>query len=200
MLRLIPCLLAGAILAGCATITGGTRYNATIVVREDPSAEIIYQGQVLGKGSAVVQVKRSEADRFSYSVIKRDCEPVEFRYSSKAFRGWACFGSYMSFGLIGILVDALNGSLWRPDEREPGIQRMSARDFFYFPRLPECAPAEKKIQAEKPSASVVVKLFNGRRLKGRIVENIPNQYLKIKTEDDVLHTIPQEEVLEISPE
>jgi hypothetical protein len=200
MQRFFISLLSGILLAGCATITGGTQYNATIVVREDPSAEIIYQGRVLGRGSAIVRVRRLEADRFTFSVLKKDCQRVDFRYTSKVFRGWACFGSYMSFGLVGILVDALNGSLWKPDEREPGIQRMSSRDFFYFPHLPECAPAEKKTLAERPPDSVVVKLFNGRSLKGNIVENLPNQYLKIKTADEILHTIPYTEVLEISPE
>ncbi len=81
---IIPTLL----LTSCGAIFGGSKYNANIVVENRPNATITYNGKIVGHGSAVVPVKRSDANKFQFTVNENDQEQT-FVFKKRRFRGWA---------------------------------------------------------------------------------------------------------------
>jgi len=194
-------LMAGFFLSGCASIVGGSRYFANIEVPSNPDAEIKYMGMVVGRGRAMVEVERDNANKFSFLVTEDGCDPINFNFYTRDFRGWAMVGSYFSFGLIGLLVDAVSGACWRPDLGDPRIHRLSTRNFLYQVNLPPC-DAEKENPTEKQREPVAekyqIRLFNGKSIIGKILENIPGKQLKIETDDKIIQTIPMEEVIDFS--
>jgi hypothetical protein len=67
--------------------------------------------------------------------------------------------------------------------------------------LPPC-DAEKENPTEKQREPVAkkyqIRLFNGKSIIGKILENIPGKQLKIETDDKIIQTIPMEEVIDFS--
>ena len=60
-----------SLLQSCATIVGGSKYNAHVIVKDHPHATITYKGEFKGTGVALIQAKRKEANTFSVLVINR---------------------------------------------------------------------------------------------------------------------------------
>jgi hypothetical protein len=83
------------VLASCATICGGSKYNANILVNGRPNAQIFHQGQAVGNGSASIKVNRRDANKFILTVKEQGCQDQTFRYTSRTFRGWALVGSIL---------------------------------------------------------------------------------------------------------
>jgi hypothetical protein len=195
--------LAGIFLSGCASIVGGNRYFANIEVPSNPDAEIKYMGMVVGRGRAMVELEleRENANKFSFLVTEDGCDPVNFNFYTRDFRGWAMVGSYFTFGVIGLIVDAVSGACWRPDLADPRIHRLNTKNYLYQVNLPPCE-ADKENDTEKERASVAAKyqirLFNGKTIIGKILENIPGKHLKIETDDKAIQAIPMEEVIDFS--
>ncbi|CEN39013.1 hypothetical protein [Capnocytophaga cynodegmi] len=96
MKRYIICFIVVALsLTSCATIVGGSKYNAHIQVANNPNAHIYYKGNIVGTGNAVVKVKRKDADKFEFSVQQEGKEKQTYRYNSRTIRGWSLAGTIL---------------------------------------------------------------------------------------------------------
>lgn len=134
-------IIAGAILfSGCATIIGGSRYYAHVIVVDYPDATISYKGNVKGNGYAAFKVPRKEANEFSVIVKEENCKEQTFDFTKRSFRGWALFGTITGWtGLIngipipwGIAVDGMTGALWKPDITEKGVTKTDYKHYNYY--------------------------------------------------------------------
>ena len=76
-------------LSSCATIVGGSKYFAHVRIQGQPDAGIYVQNRLQGRGDAVFQVRRKDANKFSITVKKDGCEDQSFSYKARTFRGWA---------------------------------------------------------------------------------------------------------------
>jgi hypothetical protein len=174
--------------SGCATIIGGSKYNAHIVVTDKPNAKIVYEGKLQGTGSATIQVFRSQANNFSFAVMEDGCNEQKYEYKSRTFRGWALIGTIVGWtGILngiplpwGVVVDIATGALWKPDITEKGISKVDFKTFNYQVDYPSCSPV--KIETYQYPLDVVY-LKNGKIVKGVIIEQVPDVHIKIQTPD-----------------
>src|ERR1051325_10544875 len=90
--RIALLLVISVVSSSCATMFGGSKYYAQILVPKS-KAEIVYNGEVIGTGSAFVKVKRKDASKFLFTVQEKGCRPQTYRYTSKSMRGWAFAGT-----------------------------------------------------------------------------------------------------------
>src|SRR6185295_19077159 len=124
-------------ISGCATIVGGSNYNAHILVKGGEKAQIFRDGIVVGYGSAYLKVKRNTANRFEFTVKQDGYDPQTFRFTSRKFRGWAFFGTIVGWtGYVtgvyvpwGVAVDLATGALWKPDDTEEGVVKVDAKNY-----------------------------------------------------------------------
>lgn len=146
-MKIVVCLAAtvvAVLLSNCATIVGGSRYVAHVVVVDRPSATIVVNGEQKGHGSATFLVKRNSADKFSFTVQEQDCAKETYTYTSRTFRGWAFFGSIVGWtGVLsssdgtwiplpwGMVVDLATGAVWKPNVLEKGISKEDYKNFRY---------------------------------------------------------------------
>lgn len=188
-------------ITGCATITGGSSYFATVVVNSKPEAEIVYQGRVVGRGKTILKVQRRDADKLFLTVREEGCEPFPVSFSSKDFRAEALVANlFLPFGLAGVLVDGLTGAFYMPSVNNETIRKIGIRNFLYTINLPECLPLPELRNAKKPEPeSAVFELFNGEKIRGILLEKVNERYYKVKDQDNQIRTIPWEEVILVSP-
>jgi hypothetical protein len=151
-------------LSSCATIVGGSKYFAHVRIQGQPDAGIYVQNRLQGRGDAVFQVRRKDANKFSITVKKDGCEDQSFNYRSRTFRGWALVGSILTFGYVvpgtpllipyGTIIDIANGSYWKPSIFERGVTKMDYKHYAYNVEYTGCKTQENKqviIQEPKPS-------------------------------------------------
>lgn len=129
------------VFSSCATIVGGSSYFAKVVVKDQPDVKIEYKGNYEGTGTAMIKVKRKEANQFAVTLKKDGCEAQTKSYTSRAFRGWAFAGTLVGWtGVIpgtlvplpwGIAVDASTGAWWKPNVAEKGISKIDYKYFQY---------------------------------------------------------------------
>ena len=202
--------VAAFLFSGCATIFGGSNYNAHVIVNGSTKAEIFYNGQYKGNGIATFPVKRTEADKLVIQVREDGYEGQDFRYNTRSFRWGAFVGTVVAWtGLTvngifypipwGVIVDFSTGALWKPNVMEAGVSKMDNKNFQYFlnynkvPVNPPVATQQPVISQsqEKPQTVVtedmvdVVYLTNGDIVKGAIVELRPNDFVKIRSNNEV---------------
>jgi hypothetical protein len=152
----------------------------------------------MGRGEAVVPVKRNQANRFSFTVESDECEPEVHTYNTRTFRGWAFFGSLIfwtgttSSGIplpFGVVVDAATGSWWKPNTNERGVTKMNFKNFQYLVSYEGCEKKPKPGSAPATTTSDfkevldVIYLKNGSIVKGIIYEMVPNTSVRIRTKD-----------------
>ena len=198
-------LLSSLLLSSCATIIGGSKYNAHIVVADRPYAKIIYQGEVLGTGSASIKVKRSEANRFSFSVKEDGCNEQKYDYTSRTFREWAFVGTIVGWtGAIsgipipwGVATDFATGAVWKPDTMEKGVSKEDYKNFKYQVYYTNCTQSKSETNQQFVE---FVYLKNGTVIKGIIIEQIPNLQIKIQTNDGNVFVYKFEEIEKITKE
>ncbi len=146
-MRIVVYLTAAGVallLSNCATIVGGSRYVAHVVVVDKPNAKIVVNGEQKGNGSATFLVKRNTADKFSVKIQEQGCAEETFNYTSRIFRGWAFFGSIVGWtGVLtssdgtwiplpwGVVVDLATGAVWKPDVLEKGVSKEDYKNFRY---------------------------------------------------------------------
>ena len=127
-------------LSSCATIVGGSKYYARVIVPNRPNATIKYQGIVQGSGTAILKVNRSQANGLLLSVKEDGYDEQVFRFTQRTFRGWAFFGTIVLWtGLTpggiplpwGMVLDGIDGSLWKPSIGEKGISKMDHKNYIY---------------------------------------------------------------------
>jgi hypothetical protein len=185
---------------GCASITGGSSYYASIVVNAKPDAEIEYQGQVIGKGKAMIKVRRARADRVLFTIREENCEPHPVFFNSKSFRTGALIGDLFIFGLFGVLIDGISGAFYMPDKNDFRVQKMGISSFLYLIDVPDCQPIRKKEKAAEEEKNIIstITLFDGKIFTGKILENNPGNYIKVQLLDKSIKTIDSEQIIDIS--
>lgn len=185
--------------SSCGAIFGGSKYDANIIVENHPNATITYKGIIVGKGTAEVRVKRTEANKFSFNVSENGQEQT-FNYTKRRFRGWSFTGSLLGPAVfyipIGLIIDFGTGSLYKPDITEEGVSKFDYKRFNYNVKLPAAFDGNIK----KTEQLDVVYLKAGNNYKGTIIEQIPNVSLKIQTEDLSIFDVKMEEISKITKE
>ncbi len=194
-------LLNMTFLSSCATIIGGSRYNAHIIVLDRPNAKIVYQGNVYGTGNATIKVSRQQASMFSFSVKEEGCAEQKFTYQKRSFRWWALVGTVIGFTATpngvplpwGLGVDLLTGALWKPDVTEKGLSKINYKNFKYEVNYTDCDRRKFEIH----QLIDVIYLKNGTVIKGVIIEQQPTKQIKIQTNDGNINIYKVEEIEKI---
>lgn len=199
-------LLAGVssllLFSNCATIIGGSKYYAHIEVKDNKKAKVFYQNREVGEGHAIVYVKRSDIDKFKFTLKQEGCASQEYKFVSRTFRGWAFAGTLIGWtGAVngiplpwGVAVDLATGALWKPNVNEAGINKYDYKNFSYTVTYDGCVSKTKEQLLD------VVYLKNGSIIKGTILEQIPSVSLKIKTKDENVLVFKMEEIEKIVKE
>lgn len=156
LFKLSLILLSAVLFSSCATIFGGSRYYAKVVVPNHPNASITYKNIQYGSGEAMINNYRSEANNFEVTIQEEGCQEETHQFSGRTFRGWAFTGSlvgwtswYIPFGVI---IDGMTGSWWKPDVIEKGIVKQDYDHYLYnidYTGCPEVADTPKSTKADK---------------------------------------------------
>jgi hypothetical protein len=205
LLLVFSFIVIGVLTTGCATIFGGSFYIANIVVNNKPDAEIEYQGRVIGKGKAMVKVRRTKADRFSFTIREEGYEPYPVSFHGRDFRFGPFLGDlflvpYLLVGIPCLVVDAISGAFYKPDSDDFRIQKIGISNFLYSINLPDSWSRKKKEEktVQKQFVFATIRLFDGKTIKGKVLENNPGKYIRIELPDNGIRTIPSEEIIEFS--
>lgn len=136
-LLIIAITLSSSILfSSCGVIFGGSRYNANIIVKDHPNADIYANGQKVGTGSTIQSFKRNEP--LSVEVKQDKCEPKTQNFSN-AFRAGNFVLSLLTWGLVGIAVDLGTGASYKPDHKNnSSIEKITDKDFVFNVDYSEC--------------------------------------------------------------
>lgn len=155
---IIPFLTIG-ILSSCATIIGGSNYYAHVNVENHPNATIFRKTKPVGIGTAVIKVRRKEANKLTFTIREKDCEEQTFSFRRRKFRGYALAGSILSWSLpltssfslpIGLGVDFWKGSFWKPDKGEYGVTKKNFRHYNYLIEYTGCENRDNKDAIDSP--------------------------------------------------
>jgi hypothetical protein len=133
-------IISCVIVSGCATIVGGSKYNAHVIINNKPNAKIFYQGEMKGYGDATFKVSRKKANEFSVTVEEGYFAKETFDYRSRKIRGGALVGTILGWtatiGVIpfpgGLLLDFATGALWKPNVKEKGVTKLDYKNFKYL--------------------------------------------------------------------
>lgn len=116
-----------SVLASCASIVSGTKQE--ISVKSTPTeAEVIVTGSggqvaFTGKTPAVAELPRKS----EYDVeIKLAGYQTETVHIAKGFNGWY-LGNIICGGIIGLIVDAVNGAMYKLEPGEISVNLMTAQ-------------------------------------------------------------------------
>ena len=176
MKNLIFSIFAISLLSSCATIIGGAKYRAQIVVPNHSEAKIHLNGKYLDEGSAFTKIKRQDAGKLNFKVEEEGFESQKFSFRSTKFRGGAFAGSLISGLLtrltftngttvtsypfpIQLFIDLANySSLMKPDKSENGVSKIDYKNYKYtlnYDPAPKNQPAtiiqDKKEEPKRPS-------------------------------------------------
>ncbi|WP_420576265.1 PEGA domain-containing protein [Ekhidna sp.] len=106
-------------LSSCATIILGSRQPVSIA--SSPSnAQIYVNGELEGKTPKSINIKKSEAESFNIKIELEGYEPYETVLSRKT-SGWIA-GNIVFGGLIGLIIDAATGSMYKLSPEEINAQ------------------------------------------------------------------------------
>ncbi len=192
-------LFLSLITSSCATIIGGSRYKAQVLVNGNADAEIVYNGRFVGRGIATIYNKRQDANKFSFVLKQKGCEDQTFSYKTRTFRGWACAGTIFTFTSstiyipYGLVVDLLDGALWKPDVNDPTIVKQNYKSYQYIVNYTGC----KNRITEKVD---VLYLKNGSKIKGKIIESDLKTQVKIEMKDGSIFVFKFEEIEKVTTE
>ena len=204
--RIALVLVVATFLPSCATICGGSKYYAQVLVPNRSSAEIVYQGEVRGTGSAFIMMKRKDANKFSFTVREKGCAPQIHNYTSRSFRGWAFAGTLVTWtgyaaGIYipwGLGVDLATGALWKPNVAESGIVKVNSKNFKYVVNYSGCPVKSEDDNDVVADVKVdVVYLKNGSIIKGHLMEPDLVSQIKIKMKDGSIFVFKLDEVLKV---
>ena len=132
-------ILLSFVWSSCGTIIGGSKYYASVVVKDHPNARISYHGLQRGIGTAIFKVQRNQANKFSFTVKEEGCSEQQFDYRSRSFRGWAFVGTLVTWtGYVagvyipwGATIDLIDGALWKPNAAENGVIKVDHKNYSY---------------------------------------------------------------------
>ncbi|QMU65086.1 MAG: hypothetical protein GKR88_12835 [Flavobacteriaceae bacterium] len=132
---LLCSILISVTASSCGVIFGGSKYNATIIAKNHPNADIYVNGEKTGKGTATGTYHRNRP--LEVKVKDGNCKEYTKTYH-KIFRTGNFILSVISWGIIGIGVDLGTGAAYKPDHRgEPSITKVNDKNYT-FTVEPEC--------------------------------------------------------------
>lgn len=116
-------------LNSCGVMFGGSKYNGTIIVKDNPNAEISVDGQKLGMGQTTNLFPRN---RELVVEVKDDSCEKKTQTFNKSFRTGNFILSAFAWGILGIGIDLGTGASYKPDHRSnPAITKSSTKDFIF---------------------------------------------------------------------
>ncbi len=120
----------------CGVMFGGSRYNATIIAKNHPNAEIYVNGEKSGTGTVKGTYYRNRPLEVK---IKEDgCEEHKKTYH-EVFRTGNFILSAFTWGLLGIGIDLGTGAAFKPDHRrEASITKKNSKNFVFNIEHPDC--------------------------------------------------------------
>ncbi|MGB0166133.1 MAG: hypothetical protein ACPF8V_04695 [Luteibaculum sp.] len=130
-LKSVLVIFLAALLSSCATLVGGSRYNAFVQVSNVKDVTVTFPTGRQVKSGMGTTWKRKDANSFSFLVSKEGCEVQEYKYITREFKSGALVGTLVLFGLPGLIVDAAFASWWEPNEMEKGIVKADYKNFVY---------------------------------------------------------------------
>lgn len=206
-LQLLITLIGGSsLLSNCGTIVGGSYYSAHVTVRDRNKAQIVYNGAVRGTKDAYFRVRRSEANKFSFTLREEGCPDQTFHYQLRTFRGWAFVGTVLGWTGIsggvplpwGLATDLITGALWKPNVVDEIVVKKSYKEFIYPVSYTECTNEDE--EKENIPLIDIVYLKNGSIIRGIIIEQIPNVSIKLKNKDGSIFVFKTDEILKLTRE
>ncbi len=146
--------------SSCATIIGGSKYYAKVVVPEHPDAKIEYKGISVGTGEANFKVKRMEANQFAVTIREEGCETQIKEFKGRKFRGWSFVGTLLGYtGFVGsvplpwgVVLDGATGAWWKPDINEKGVSKQDYNHFIYQIDYSGCSNGNSIEAKQEPSS------------------------------------------------
>lgn len=165
-------------LSSCATIIGGSKYNAKVIVRDHRNASIEYEGQRIGTGEGSVKIPRKDANKVVFRISEEGCETQTTQFNQRRFRAWSFVGTLLGWtGVIngipvpwGIIVDGATGSWWKPDINEKGVIKIDHNHFLYNIDYEDCQVRSQSKQQDEPTIAELL-----RELKELLDEGIITQ-------------------------
>lgn len=175
-------------LSSCGTIIGGSTYYAHIIVPKHPNAEIYLNNERVGTGSVSVEIKRKNANKLQFKIKEEGCMEENKYFTTYSIRGFATAGSILigSPYFIGLIVDLVTGSLIKPNTAENGIEKEDYKNFSYVLNYTGCAAPIKSVpkvvskKIEFNEFPTTIFLLNGGNSKGKIIERMAGDSLKLK--------------------
>lgn len=200
--------ISSILLSSCGTIVGGSKYNAHVVVANNPNAKIYYKNELQGTGTATIKVKRNDANKFAIVLKDNNCQDETKEFNSSVIRGWAVAGTILGWtGLVGgiplpwgLAVDLATGALLKPNVAEKGVTKEDYKNFKYTLNYGGClTPTKQETKIENKSGySNTVYLKNGSVIKGNVIEQIQGVQIKLQTNDGNIFVYKTNEVEKIT--
>jgi hypothetical protein len=156
-------------------------------------------------------MKRKDANKVEIKVVQDDCKEEVFLYKSREIRLFSLVGTIVSWTTFivtpipwGLIVDGINGSLWKPNQYEEGIKKDNYKNYTYTYTVSytSCNQAAKVVPVAPVSPQIVdvVYLKDGNIIRGVIIEQVIGVSIKIKTKDDSILVFRTEEIERITRE
>lgn len=132
LLILLLCATFGLLFSSCATLVGGAKYNAHVQVPNHPDAKVTVNGQYLGNGQVTASLNRRDCNQVNIIVQEGDDEPQTVLFSGRKFRtGTLIADFFLPIPPGTIILDAITGAWWRPDDGDSRITRQDVKNYVY---------------------------------------------------------------------
>ena len=170
----IACVM---LLNGCAFIIGGASYDAQVkVVGSNKTVKIYREDTYIGNNTAIIDIKRREANSLLFKIEAEGCEPKEYAFTSRRFRTGAFICSILFFTSeldannpntffplpLGAGVDLISGAVWKPNVNEPNIYKKNLNNYIYSLDYSGCntvSTGNSQTQIEVPKQSKQEKIL-----------------------------------------
>ena len=122
--------------SSCGVMFGGSKYQATIIAKDHPNAEIYVNGTKMGNGQVTTLLPRNQT--LKVELKQEGCESKSQSFEKK-FRTGNFILSVLSWGLIGLGVDLGTGASYKPDHKNnPAIKKESDKNYTFTVDYPAC--------------------------------------------------------------
>lgn len=133
----LPCLF---LFSSCGVMFGGSKFIGSVIVKDHPDAKIYVNGASVGQGTAIGRYPRNKP--LIVELKQEGCEPkTETFYNT--FRTGSFIMTFLTWGLLGALVDVATGASYKPDHKfNPAIEKLDMKNFVFTVDYSGC-PAKK---------------------------------------------------------
>lgn len=115
---------------------GGSNFSGSIVVEDNPNADIYVNGSKVGIGAAVTLHPRNRP--FVVELKQEGCESKTQTFYN-TFRVGTFILSFATWGLPGVGLDLGTGAAYKPDHKtNPAIEKVSDKNFTFTMNYEGC--------------------------------------------------------------